>query len=191
MNGKRQNGFTLIDLMIALAVASVMLAMIPITRSYIPMVQVNRAVRGMAQTLREARSMAVKNGNDVIMTFDVANGIFNVYSDADYDGIQLADLVKSYSLTDFGDGIAFTSPTTTGVDGQMIAATIAFGNSHDPIAVTFRPNGSTREPGAIYLTFAKSTQADLGRAIEVLTTGRVQSWSFDINGSPGPWGKFL
>jgi len=68
---------------------------------------------------------------------------------------------------------------------------VDFGGTHDPISLTFRPNGATRDPGILYLTHRKTSMPDLGRAVEVLATGRVQSWRYNINSSPGPWERFL
>ena len=187
----RQSGFTLAELIVAIGVASIILAAFPVARAFLPEIRVNNAARALAQDIREARSMAVKSGSDVIVTFDLENRQIDFYADSDLDGIQISDLFRSRRLPEYGKEIIFQAVTTTGVDGQTITASVMMGNTSDPIAVTFRPNGSAVNVGVIYLRPATVQKNEMGRAVEVLSTGMVSCWRYDISGSPGPWKKWL
>jgi len=192
MNNRRtERGFTMVELLVVIVVAGIALSLVPIARDYVPELQVNRATRSLAQDLRDARQMAVKSACDVFVTFDVNAGILRYYADVDFDGMELADLVRSRALNDYSEGVGFKTVTTSGVDGSAISAPVTMGTTTSPIAVTFRPNGSVTNPGAVYLAPIKSGKADLGRAVQVLTTGLVQTWHFDAESSPGPWRKWL
>jgi len=184
-------GFTLVELVITLAVAMILIAAFPVARGALPEIRVNSFARGLAQELREARAMSLVHGTDVIVTFDLSNSIISIYSDNDLDGIELADLVRSKKMSDYGTSVQIHAVTTTGVDGEAISSPIKFGETYNPIAVTFRPNGSASNIGVIYLAPITSSNIELGRAIEVLSTGKINTWKYNINGSPGPWERWL
>jgi len=184
-----RSGFSLLELVITLAIISIMMAGFPVARSMLPDVKINSAARGLGQEMREARALAVKHSNDVIVSF-VGNQI-NVYSDTELDGIELSDLVLSHPLEYYGTGAVFRAVATTGIDGQPIAAAVKMGGTSNPVAVTFRANGAAMNTGVIYLGPSDSTRLDLGRAIEINSLGRVVLWKYDATGSPGPWKKYL
>lgn len=187
----RQTGFTLVELMIVVAVMGIVIASMPIARGYLPEVRVNGFTRSLAMEMREARALAVEYGNDVIVAFDLENSVVNVYSDSDSDGMELADLIRSRPFGYYGNGVAIRSVSSTGVDGTLLSSSIHLGSTSDPVYVTFRSNGSAENAGAIYLAPSDSAKTELGRAIEVLSTGRITMWKFSLSGSPGPWVKWL
>jgi hypothetical protein len=90
-----------------------------------------------------------------------------------------------------GGEVVFAAVATTGTDGAAIAQAVKMGSTSDPIAVTFRANGSAVNPGAIYLAHATEPRVELGRAIEILSTGKVDTWRYSVSGSPGPWMKWI
>lgn len=184
-------GFTLIELLISMAIGMIMIAAFPVMRGYVPEIQVNGAARSLAQDLREARSMAVQHGNDVVVAFRVEEGRIDFYSDSELDGIEIGDLIRSRPFIYYGSGVEYVPVTTTGVDGQNITAPIKFGSTSDPITLTFRANGSAINTGVIYLKPITSDNNSLGRAIEVYNTGTVITWHYQITGTPGPWEKWL
>ena len=181
----------LIELIITIAVAMIVISAFPMARGALPEIRANSFSRSLAMDLREARSLAVQHGNDVIVTFDLSEKRVNIYSDSDLDGIEVSDLVRSRSFAEYGDGIAIRAVTTTGIDGSAISAAIKFGSTSNPIAVTFFPNGSAKNIGVVYLAPSATTNVNLGRAVEVLSSGKVSTWKYDINGSPGPWVKWI
>lgn len=188
---RNDQGFTLLELIITIALVGLVIAAFPFVRGMLPEIQVNKAARGLAEELSEARSMAVKYGSDVIVAIDPTLGTIKTYIDADRDGIQVGDLARSRSLADFSATAIFRPVTTTGPDGLPISQPVKMGTTSSPIAVTFRANGAAVNAGIAYLTDATDHKVELGRAVEVLTTGKVLMWRFDINGTPGPWQKWI
>jgi len=186
-----QAGFSLIELLITIAVMAILLATVPLATDLMPHLRINKATRALAQDLRQARSLAIKNGKDVIVTFDPTTSQVAVYSDADLDGIETGDLVRQKALSDYGDRVAFRAVTTLGVDGQTVTAAIQMGNTSSPIAVTFRPNGTARDFGSIYLAPSDDSHSDLGRAIQILATGKVKTWRYDGDNASEPWEGWL
>jgi prepilin-type N-terminal cleavage/methylation domain-containing protein len=189
---RRDAGFTLIELLVVISIVGILLSAIPVARGYMPELQINKATRALAQDLRDARALAVRNGNDVIVAFYVAEGQILIYNDEAYDGLQVYDLVRTHSLAYYGGGVLFAAVTSTGIDGTTITQVVKMGGTSNPIAVTFRANGAAVNPGVLYLAPARDgSPVELGRAVEILSTGKVQSWKFDVTGSPGPWKKWL
>jgi prepilin-type N-terminal cleavage/methylation domain-containing protein len=186
----RQNGFTLIELLITILIAGILMAAVPLARGFMPTLHVNSAGRGLAQEMRQARALAVQRGYDVSVVIDVVQKQVRVYGDSELDGIELADLIHSHSFSYYGGGFEFRAVTDTGVDGGTISGAINLGGTNPPM-VTFRANGSAHDTGVIYLAAERSSRIELGRAIEILSTGWVQTWTYDGTGSPGPWKKWL
>jgi prepilin-type N-terminal cleavage/methylation domain-containing protein len=186
----RDGGFSLIEMMIVLTIAALVMAAFPIARGYLPQAHVNAATRGLAQTLRDARGLAIKYGYDIIVKIDTEHHQINVYGDSDLDGAEDSELMASHTYADYGKEFEFRAVSTTGIDGHGISSSIDLGGTNPP-AITFRANGSAVNSGVIYVTSTVDGKVDLGRAIEITSTGWVQTWIFDVNGNPGPWKKWL
>jgi len=186
-----QTGFTLIELMITVAVAMILIAAFPVARGAMPEIRVNKYARSLAQDLRAARAMAVEQGTDVIVAFDLNQSRVNYYLDNERDGIEVSDLARSRLFSDYGIAVSITAVTTSGIDGAIITSPIKFGATSSPIAVTFHANGSATNVGVVYLAPVGTTNNETGRAVEVLSTGKVSTWKYDITGSLGPWKKWL
>lgn len=188
---RKQAGFSLIELLVTLAVMTILMVAIPVASGFLPEIRINKAARTLAQDIRQARALAIKNGKDVIVTFDYTNDQIAIYSDANLDGIEIGDLVRQKSLSDYGDRVDFRAVTTYGVDGQTVSAPVQMGSTSAPIAVTFRPNGIARNFGVIYLAPADNSNAQLGRAIQIFATGKVKTWRYDGDTPTTPWEAWL
>lgn len=94
-HSRRQSGFTLVELMLAIAVASVLLAVaVPSFQGFMDRTQLQHATREIVNVIKAARERAVANGE----TVTVLHGGNSVT--CDYVGETLQNPCETYSLTD-------------------------------------------------------------------------------------------
>ncbi|MCC6159341.1 MAG: GspH/FimT family pseudopilin [Deltaproteobacteria bacterium] len=189
-HGRNSPGFTVIELVVAIAVMGAMIVSIPAFRSWQSIMQVNNAARIVAQDLRFARSMAVDRASNVIVSFDLTGHSYSVYIDADADGPQIYDLEKTVTLGELAAGIQFNSSSEAGVGGGTISAGVMLTGAGNPPSCTFRPNGEALNPGSVYLlskTDAASSSRDRNRAVQILSTGRITPMRWSGQNPSDPW----
>ena len=183
MRSKRA-GFSLIELIVVIAMMSIGIAVIPAFRSWSGIARANAVMRTLASDLRWARSVAVDRNHDIIVTFDTSANSYSIFDDVDRDGPDTGDLIKSVALNDVGKGAMFHATVGQGVGGDAITSAVVMGGTSNPIAVTFKANGEAINPGEAYLISSIDTapgKTDRNRAVQVLKTGRVGTYRWDNN----------
>lgn len=189
-HGRNSPGFTVIELVVAIAIMGAMVVSIPAFRAWQSIMQVNNAARIVAQDLRFARSLAVDRATNVIVSFDLTSHSYSLYVDADGDGPQIYDLEKTVVLGSLAAGVQFNTSSETGVGGGEITAGVMLTGAGSPPSCTFRPNGEAVNPGAVYLlskTDATSSSRDRNRAVQVLSTGRITTMRWSGQNPSDPW----
>ncbi len=127
----KQAGFTLTELMIVISIFGLIAVLsMPNYNRFMQTWRLNGETQQFATVLRTARSAAVMKNIDVIFSFDVDNGSYSYFEDADGDG-----------GLDSGEYESATYQLPEGI-------TIAAFTLSNPV-LTFGSKGNTRETGSI------------------------------------------
>ena len=181
-----QDGFTLIEMLITLAVIGIAFAMsAPNFSKWKDKHQINGQAQRVYFDLMLARTTAVKNNNNVLVTFSTTNDSYSIHDDTDGDGVEDAsESTKSVSLEENAQ-FAFNSGISD-IDGNAVSAAVSFGGSQ---VVTFDSRGQASASGSVFLLHENDVGITNARArtISVLkATGAVDYWTYDSTVSP-PW----
>jgi type IV fimbrial biogenesis protein FimT len=152
-NSKNQNGFTLMELILVVAVMGIVAAIaIPSFMSFLPGMRVNGAARQVMSDLMDARMEAVKQNHE-FKVFFLNNHEYKILDDNDSDGVD--------------DGGLETSKT---VDIQNNYSDVTFSSTGDPI---FTPKGIV--PSLSDTATITIQNSDGGcKKVKVSITGRVK-----------------
>ncbi len=189
--GRGRRGFTLIDLLIALSVLALVLAMgVPALLGAVAQLRVHLAASEAATQIRLARMTAIRSQVNVAIRFEERDGIVEtvVYGDGDGDGVRSRDIERGTDprlrrpvpLRRLGASVRLgfppgKPPRDPGSPRRRLD------RLDDPIRfnrsdmVSFSPIG-TSTPGSLYFTDGKSRLA----AVRVFgRTGKVKVLVYD------------
>ena len=173
--GKKNNGFTLIELMIGMAIISLLsMVVVPQFNAMLPRYRLKSAARGIQANMQTARLQAIKENNPVQIRFDNTNSPGFYYFDTIDDNVFTVgefrvDLLNYKSGIDFGAGNA---PLNWNNNACSQATAITFGTR------------GTANPATVYL---QNTNATICYAITTSITGTSKirmyngSLPFNIN----------
>ena len=147
--------------------------------------QINGQGQKVYFDLMLARTVAVKNNNDVRVTFNTISQTYKIHDDTNGDGVEnTGESLKSVSLE---ENVQFAFNTgTSDIDGNTVTAAVSFSGSQ---TVIFDSRGQASASGSVFMLHANDigTTSDRARSISVLkATGAVDYWSYDASVSP-PW----
>ncbi len=186
MSRRGQRGFTLIELIIVIAIIVVMSGIVaPSLLGAIPGIRVSGAAREVLADFRLARTKAVERGLPAVVEFTDATALqYRIFLDksnppngAYDDGTD--QLIRSVTLSREYTGLAFRhNDTGTAASGLNLPD-----GDTDHNKVSFRPNGSASGAGEVYLMPAADEAAhrtDRNRRVQIVAeTGftELQSYS--------------
>ncbi|MBP7149653.1 MAG: GspH/FimT family pseudopilin [Acidobacteria bacterium] len=185
-----QRGFSVAELLVALTI----IGMIAGIGAYVINTggwRDSAAVSELARRMEHARSRAVLDGNDWIVTFNVASASYTILdddnSDGDYDQ-AIGESQWTYPLAASASGTVFGYPDSVqGIDGTSLDDAVTFAGDQ----VTFRPLG-TADNGVAYIVTANDIRAGDPQYMRALVvnaaTGRIRRWRYEAGANnPGPW----
>jgi len=183
-----QKGFTMFEMLGVLAVMGiVMILAIPNMNQWIERNRVEAVARQIYFDLQLARSKAIRNHNNVIVSFqNSGTHQYTVHVDTNEDGVQ--DAGEEITTVTLKDNIVFGINTgVSDIDGNAVTSSVSMGADKK---ITFNARGSAGESGSVYVLPSAdvSVKNDLSRAVSVVqATGAVEYWKYSSGASPGPW----
>jgi len=173
---KREQGFTLLELMITIIILSVLLGLaIPGFSSWLPNYRLRGAARDLYSNLQLAKAGAIKDRVEWAVRFTGPNS-YEVWSSRDPDSptqntgwnsFSASDdtLVKTVSLSDYGSGVAFGAGSSSppAVAGAVTA------DSANPIFFNSRRFPTSNVAVFAYMTNNRNT----AYAVGTLASGAV------------------
>ncbi len=179
--GSRERGFTLLELLIVLAIVGVMALLItPWMLGTIHRTRLVSAAKELASILQVARLEAIKEGREAIVEYDPARNAFQAYIDRNenqvFDGPQIDRLfVRDHRLPRM---VELRGPTDGTPEGANAIAGWSDNTACPPgrLGPAFRSDGSVNCAGAF--RFADSRGNFLETRIELPATSRIviQKW---------------
>lgn len=181
MKLRRQSGFTLVELIIALAIAAILLAVgVP---SFTSVIQDSRIGSQYNQAVRAfflARSEAVKASEFVVVcarsapvartcgTEDDWNNGWIVFVDTDSE-------IDDAAVIGAGDTIVAMEPPIKGANSVTVIASLSSGEPPDKVAhVRYLPGGNTDWFGGSVILCDEARGSEYSRVVNVRLTGAVQ-----------------
>ncbi len=181
-------GYSLPELLVTMAVLGVTLAIaVPDYSKWVLKRQINAESQELYMDLMLARLSAIKNNNDVIITFNAGNNQYRIHDDSDSDGVEdggetikVRTLIPQVQFGFFGSSVA-------DMEGNSVSSAVFLTGGGS--VVTFNSKGQASDGGSFYLI----PKGDVGesngrlRAVSVVeATGSVDRWKYSLSQSP-PW----
>jgi prepilin-type N-terminal cleavage/methylation domain-containing protein len=181
MNRRHQAGFTMIELLIVVIIVGLIAAMAA------PKINLTRyKMEGSLMTVNSllfgAQRLAVTRQHDIILLFDVPNGMIYVHQDQNNNGdFDAGERKRGYPL---GEQVKFGLGTATA--RPMGATAVTFTQVFQGLpALVFHRTGSASEAKGLYITSMRTGHPEDTRALEVeRSTGRVSWYRFQ---PPSSW----
>jgi len=173
---KVASGFTVTELLIVLAIIGIVVAISAPKIDFIKF-RLESDMQGVGMTLLTAERQAITQQHDVVLLFDVAQGVIRIHDDKNNNRvIDAGERVRGVAL---GEGIVFgraSAPARPMGPGPVVFTKMVDGFP----ALVFHRDGSASEAGGFYLTSTRAvrsgTHVEDTRAIEIeRATGRA-SW---------------
>lgn len=170
---RKQNGFTLLELMIVLAIVGILVTMgYPIYNAQKERAQVKRAGRDLVTNMQTARINALRQGKDWAIQFDTTGGAigYRLLSDRGSSGnwddddavVAKQVLLRTYGPIEFGSAHGGRPDATNPDDG------VSFGSNR----VEFNPDGTSMS-GTVYVKHPEGYTFAVG---SLSNTGRIKTW---------------
>lgn len=156
-----KKGFTLIELMVVIAIITILLAGTGISyMKHLPDYRLNKAAQELYLDFHLAKSQAVLNTEIVQVEFDTDKGTYDIRtlgSDGAVGGVGPAQdrVIKHVCLADFKSGVRFGngSATSTIPGGSFNGKFVSYTGAN----AKFIPNGIVNTKGYVYLTNDRNT----------------------------------
>jgi prepilin-type N-terminal cleavage/methylation domain-containing protein len=171
---KREQGFTLIELMVTIIVLCVLLGLaIPGFSSWLPKYRLRGAARDIHSNLQYAKMTAVKDRTRCGVLFDVAGSRYQVVRSGpnrafeSTSGSVLGDdiVLKTVNFSEYGSGVGYGHGSATSAIGSGFDNNVTFpddGVVFDSRGMILSPSGAASVGGYVYLQNNKNSTYAVG-----------------------------
>ena len=174
MGDHPRSGFTIIEMLIVLVVIGIVVG-IAAPKIDTVKFRLESDMQAVGMTLLVSERQAITQQHDVILTFDVANGVIHVIDDANNNGTR--DTGEHERAVALDQGVVFGragAPARPMGQGPVTFTKLVNGQP----ALVFHRDGSGSEAGGFYLTSTRAVESGAhvedSRAIEMeRATGRA------------------
>jgi len=185
----KEHGFTLIELITAMVILSIITATaLPNFSNWRNNYQIRAESNRVHMDLRLARMTAIKNNNDVVVTFLPASQTYSILNDTNNNGT--ADTGESLNSRALENNVqfGFSGGSITDMDNNSVTETVKMGPSD---IVVFDARGQASVSGVLFLInkyhFSAGSNDQL-RGINVIqATGAAELWKYNAALTPIPW----
>jgi prepilin-type N-terminal cleavage/methylation domain-containing protein len=171
---KREQGFTLIELMVTIIVLCVLLGLaIPGFSSWLPKYRLRGAARDIHSNLQYAKMTAVKDRTRCGVLFDVAGSRYLVVNSGpnrtweSTSGSRAGDdeILKTVNFSEYGSGVGYGHGSATSAIGSGFDNNVTFpddGVVFDSRGMILSPSGAASMGGYVYLQNNKNSTYAVG-----------------------------
>ena len=185
----KEHGFTLIELITAMVILSIITATaLPNFSTWRNNYQIRAESNRVHMDLRLARMTAIKNNNNVVVTFLPASQTYSILNDTNNNGT--ADTGESLNSRALENNVqfGFSGGSITDMDNNSVTETVKMGPSD---IVVFDARGQASVSGVLFLInkyhFSAGSNDQL-RGINVIqATGAAELWKHNAALTPIPW----
>jgi len=176
---RRAGGFTLVELIVVLAVVGV-LASMAAPRFEPGRWRADSGAQELMVALIGAQRLAVLRQHDVSVTFLIDERALEIHRDLNNNGV--VDAGEDVRLVELPETIGFGLGPTPSLSADPVLATVTFRDGPRGPRLVYHRNGSASEAGRIYLRArfgSLSEDAESSRALAVeRATGEVRCFSY-------------
>ncbi len=178
-------GYSLTEVLVTISIIGIVLAIaMPDYSQWVVQRKIDKESQNLYMDLMLARISAIKNNNDVIVTFNAGNNQYQIHDDTDSDGVEDGgETIKIVTLVpqvQFGFFGAVNDPDGNNVTNAVFLA--GGGN-----IITFNSRGQASDSGSVYVIPVGDVSNDRLQAVSIVqATGSVDLWEYTAGQSP-PW----
>ncbi len=185
---KNDRGMTLVELIVIMLIVGILIAVaIPNISAWRKNYQIRAESERVYMDLILARSTAIKNNNNVIVTFNSANDSYTILDDTNSNGSadsgENLKTINLENLVEFG----FYGSSIQDMENNTITDSVSMGTND---VVVFNQRGQSNISGSLYLIHkddAGKTNDQLRGISVVQGTGAAELWKYNSSLSPIPW----